>query len=674
MTWNDFAPHEPIAWAAADTEAYTLIDGVRVDTADMLALAEEKPAKWWRAHVSVDVYAWLISDGVKTACFDNFEAFTDFCAEHRVSTLWWYNAKYDFAHIDYAVLTAGWSLQTNGKLKSRQYRSLHGAQGERYSFAWAKEYKNESRHNHTHITRSYDLCNIFGGGLERNLEAFNVTDYDGKPIRKLTMDYQGDNTDADARAYMDNDVLGLFHLVRTADDFLTFKWGYTLTGKKPDVMTAGGLAKRVLLSYYNGGSKDHVANIKHFQRLHMVDLSADEFYRSRHLYRGGITIINPAYQNKELTRPIYKYDINSMYPYQMSKMPDLIGRPYRATLEQWQTKYSKSGEWVGAYQLTYVDARMRGGMLPVWYDIISREYTPKAFHAPNDTPLLMFTDEFDELHNWYDIDDNNVNIDCVYMWRKAPAHAFKRFVADNYELKRSGKASGNKVQEAFAKLLLNSSYGKLAENPYKDITHREINAETGAVTLVDDGETIDEKCLLSVVLGALVTSMARVQLLQLIRAVCPVPALHFVYADTDSIASFTQYNQCDPYTLGALKDETVINGVSIPYTWAKYLAPKTYILRRETPNGIDIEIHSKGMPTKSIYAAVPTDGKIDPSMSVNKIGDMFAVGEKYIALAGMNVRGGKALVPVLKYICRPDNVVIHGHNNDPNNIELTIER
>lgn len=679
LTWDDFDPRVKIEWAAADTEAFTLVDGRRISTDEMLALSREKTTAWWRQHVTVDVYAWLVSDGRFTACFDKFDDFVAFCTSHRVSTLWWYNAKYDFAHIDYAVLTGGWTLKTEGKLKAREYRSLHGGQGERYSFSFADEYVDASRHKHVHTTKSYDLCNIFGGGLAKNLKAFDVRDFDGKPVRKLEMDYQGDNDDAAARAYMDNDVIGLYHLVRTADAFLRDRWGYTLTGKRPDVMTAGGLAKRVLLSYYNGFCRDHKANVAEFQKWHKVDIDADTFFRVRHLYRGGITLVNPAHQNRPITSPIYKYDINSMYPYQMSRMPDLVGRPYRVSVKEWRDRFAGTGKWVGAYQITAIDARMRDGMLPTWYDTINREYTPHANHTPENTPLLMFTEEFDEMCRWYDVDEYNVTIDCVYMWQTAPAHAYHQFIADNYELKREGKRTGNKVMEAFAKLLLNSSYGKLAENPTKDVTHREISAETGAVTLVDDGTLVDDKCLLSVVMGALVTSMARVQLLSLIRDVCPVPARDFIYADTDSIAALTRYDKCDPYTLGMLKDETVVDGVSVPYTWGKYIAPKTYILARTLPDGTrDVECHSKGMPLSAVFSAenaaqAREAGKISADMTNEEIDAIFAAGRQFTALAAMNVRGGKALVPVQKYLCRLDNTIMVGSNNDPANMTLIME-
>lgn len=658
MEWNEIKDGTIIDWAAADTEAYTLVCGERVSSARLDMLACEKSAAWWRENTTVHVYAWLITNGRETACFSTWEAFADFCASHRIKTVWWYNAKYDFAHIDYAMLSGGWTLCEQGRLQDKQFRSLHGRQGQRYSLSVGRSYRNPNRHAYTHITRHYDLCNIFGGGLARNLKTFNVTDFDGKPIRKLEMDYQAD-TDENAVDYMKNDVNGLYHLVRTCDEFLREKWGYTLTGTRPDVMTAGGLAKRVLLRYYNGGNNDHRENVKEFQRWHCLNVASDGYYRNRHLYRGGITMVNKNHQNRPITRPIYKYDINSMYPHQMHEMPDLIDIPRRFTFDEWNALPNRD-DFVGVYCINYARGMMRDGMLPMYYNPISREYDNKIVIDECDTEYAFFEDEWREICEWYDVE---FTVDRVYAFRKAPAHGFRKFVDDLYEMKRNGKRTGDKIMEAFAKLLLNSSYGKLSENPRKEQSHRELN-ESGVVTLVDDGDEIDDKCLLSVVVGAQITSMARVQLMRLIREICPVPARDFIYCDTDSIASFTQYAHPDAFTLGALKDETEIDGKSCPYTWSKYIAPKTYILTRYVDGKREIECHTKGLPLASVMA------RISPEMTDDEINAIFADGVEFVALSGMNVVGGKALVPLKKYLCRTENTIVNGWQEHPETVEI----
>lgn len=676
--WDDITPHRgdrgSIEYLSADTEAHTLIDGVKVTTDELYALGREKTASWLRQHVTVHVYAWLLSDGRNTACFETWEAFSDFCASHRVGTVWWYNAKYDFSHIDYALLTTGWTLKDAGKLQDREYKSLHGRQGQRYSLTVAKAYRNPNRHTYTHTTKHLDLCNIFNGGLAKNLAAFNVTDFDGRPVRKLEMDYQGDPDTPEARAYMENDVVGLYHLVRVCDAFLSDKWGYRLAVAKPDVMTAGGLAKKVLLSYCNGFSRDHKENVREFQFWHKITVATDKFYRGHGLYRGGMTLCNANYQNRHVHGPIYKYDINSMYPYQMSVMPDLIGQAYTFTYAAWQARDDKD-RYVAVFEIQTAYGTLRDGMLPVFYNIQVNEYQAVINLTGAEQSHLFFADEWAELNKWYDI---TAEISYVYAFTKAPAYGFKRFVKDNYEGKREAKRTGNKVMEAFCKLELNSSYGKLSESPYKEKSHREINPETGAVVLVEDGGEIDEKVLLSVVLGAQITSMARCQLMRLVREICPVPSRDLLYTDTDSIISLTPYAHPDAYTLGALKDETVTDGVAVPYTDAKFLAPKSYLLYRTLPDGThDMDVHTKGLPLAAIKAETveeaATTNKIHKDLPVDVLISKFKAGEKYIALSAMNVRGGKALVPVLKELCKLENTIITGSNEHSETLSLMEE-
>jgi hypothetical protein len=39
-------------------------------------------------------------------------------------------------------------------------------------------------------------------------------------------------------------------------------------------------------------------------------------------------------------------------------------------------------------------------------------------------------------------------------------------------------------------------------------------------------------------------------------------------------------------------------------------------------------------------------------------------------LSGMNVRGGKALVPIKKYLCRVENTIVHGWQEHPETVEI----
>lgn len=647
---NDFPPHARIEWIAADTETHTYVDDVLISSDELERLGERHDLAYFREHARVVAYAWLVSDGDHFAWLESFEEFCQFCAEHRVNSCWWYNAKFDFAIIDYALLTGGWTLQEHGRVGAYQYKSLHGSMGQRYSLKLGYPYKTADRHKSTHQTTHYDFCNIFAGGLDRVLKSFNVTDRHGKPIRKLEMDYQSNEITPERIAYMQNDVHGLYHAVRIADEFLRDHFVRGIAGKKPAFITAGGLAKKTLLEHmYKTG--DDKRNLYRFQCIHMSKYyNVDRFFRRHMLYRGGMTIINPRHAGTIQTKPLYKYDENSMYPAQIAKMPDLQRTPFRMTPTEYEANKHRT-DLCFILEFSEIVGRLKPDKLPVFYHPVYRDYVANFEWCKDDCDgltLFMFADEWAELQHWYDFD---TVLDSVICYHAVQIPEYREFVETYYKMKADAKREHDSVKEAFAKILLNSSYGKLAENPLKESTHREIDPETQAVRLYADDDKIDEGCILSVVQGALVTSMGRISLMQFMRRICREDvANNLVYTDTDSVHALTPFDECDPYTLGEMKDET--NGH--PYNFWCYLAPKTYF-DGYTQDGtvIDLEIHSKGVPRKNVAEALK-DG--DQWKTPDEIAQIFRPGVKFKTLAGINIRGGKALIPVTKELCKLSNV------------------
>lgn len=646
---NEFAdPYERIEWGAADTEAYLLIDGVRLSAAEVDAMGRdgEHPVSWWRTHATVSVWAWLFSDGSRLFWCDDFEEFVDFCSEHQIAAVWWYNAKYDFAHMDYQLLTHGWTINPGKKDAPNTYTSLHSDMGSRYSLKLWREYRSRNRHTYTHATTHYDLCNIFGGGLGRCLESFNVCYPDGRQIRKLEMDYQAGIDDERSPAYMRVDVDGLYYLVKAASTYLTDQFHVTLAGSKPQALTAAGIAKKVLLRNLYPYEQTDRETLQAYKRCHGMDVNLDQFLRRSWLYRGGICMVNRRYQNVLIRRPIHKYDYNSHYPAQMHRMTDYIGRPRWVDGKTYKAMTAdERRQYIAIAEITELRGCMRPEMLPVWYDNVQREYTETPIIERNDTPQLYFVEELSELAKWYDV---TMTVSRVALLKRDNTPGWAAYVDRVYKDKADGKREKNGVKVAVSKLLLNSAYGKLAENPVRICTHRELN-EDGAVRLVYDPDEIDDRCIMSVIQGAYITALARIGLLKAIRNTCPVPARDFVYCDTDSIHAFTVAPDTDPYTLGKLKDEGT-------YTAAKYLAPKTYFVAQETGGGWVYECHTKGVPIKTVAA------EITPGMTPEEVGEnVFRAGRKFVCLAGLNVVGGKALVPIEKYLCREENTVVHNN-------------
>ena len=224
-----------------------------------------------------------------------------------------------------------------------------------------------------------------------------------------------------------------------------------------------------------------------------------------------------------------------------------------------------------------------------------------------------------------------------------------------YKDKTEGKKNKNKCQEAFSKLGLNSAYGKFAQNPYQIATHREINTDTGAVHLIIDEIEADEGALMSVIQGAFITARGRVELCKSIRTYCVnTPEEDFYYCDTDSIHGNFKVN-ADAFKIGELKLEATCN-------YGLFLAPKTYF---EIDDNLIIEVHTKGVPTNTIYNVMVKNGAIDQNHKVidlYKVLEIFKAGNKFQTLCAMNLKGGKGLIPLFKELCKEDNTRIYTSN------------
>ena len=178
-----------------------------------------------------------------------------------------------------------------------------------------------------------------------------------------------------------------------------------------------------------------------------------------------------------------------------------------------------------------------------------------------------------------------------------------------------------------------------------------MNPDTGCVRYEVTGTSEEERSRMSVLDGALVTAFARCYILSKIREICPNPSKDFVYIDTDSIHCFKKYKEADDKALGALKCEMIT-------ARCKYLLPKTYVDIEEIGEDGKIplealEIHSKGINVRAIYDDLVTPCA-NPYIEFERLNKRFSFGQKFTCLQAMNVKGGKALVPVEKYLARPE--------------------
>ena len=250
--------------------------------------------------------------------------------------------------------------------------------------------------------------------------------------------------------------------------------------------------------------------------------------------------------------PVKIYDVNSMYPAVMKNERHPTGARY---LNVRNTICDREGEIAGmagaAFYFAQVQATITGGGLPV-REKMGLDFSHKSgvFFTTSHELRLLHAHGLIKVHK--------------VLFAAAPYEtiSFADYVDKFSAEKIDAKKRGDKTAEIFAKLLLNSAYGKFAQNPenYKDwIIERGDTIPDAPYQLEKTGDGFALWSRPSkahnyhdVATAASITSAARATLLRgLLSAVNPI------YCDTDSIicADMGPGADIDPARLGAWKLE-----------------------------------------------------------------------------------------------------------------------
>lgn len=656
---------------AFDTETQVYLDGKVMQPNKLFRRLRNLDNEAKRKRLMNVTWAWQVYDE-KNGFFmtNDFKQFLKYQCRAGLKFGWCYNSTFDFAQIDFEILANGkdkWKPHEHeergsgkgyNKGQAWTYESIHNDMGARYAYKLWIPYRHYDRHEYVHAVEYRDFMKLVTGGLRKLLADLDVVDLQGQPIRKLTMEYQAVNTDELSDSEIDyccNDVKGLYFAIRKFNEEVERQSNNEchIFGNDTNLMTAGGFAKHELLRSLYPYLPNKKKRIKAFQKEHPLTTEQDEYIRKNHLYRGGISYVNPLYRGKLLKAdkmgcPMFRYDVNSEYPYAMSIIDDLIGKPIKKTFRDYmKMPISERSKYEAVYILTSVYGDVKNGYLGLWYDPFRKDFVE---HINENGTHLMFERELLEMSEWYD--NFTYSCDNVLLWKRGKK-SYARFVNENYALKATAKKEGNTTLQAIVKLKINASYGKLSERLERVKGHYELSAETGAIHFVRDEMEIDTASSMNVVIGSLITCVARCYILGKIRKVCHGAIIRkFVYIDTDSIHAFAKYDKADAYALGGLKLEATCQAV-------KYLAPKTYIdiesINKDGTIDYDaFEIHSKGINLTAVIADLrkKQKGKRKGKPTLELIDRKIAYGAKYVCLVAMNVRGGKVLIPTEKYIAR----------------------
>jgi hypothetical protein len=279
-----------------------------------------------------------------------------------------------------------------------------------------------------------------------------------------------------------------------------------------------------------------MAQLRKFHPFEQTKRYFDEKFRSQFFFGGRVQCFQSGIINQEFKI----YDVNSMYPFVMSNFKHPTGVAYEL-----DKKVTRNSAFVVA------EGRQQGcGAFPL------RERKGINF------PLLFGSYAF-TIHEW----EAALETGFFKPQRVLKTYNFNEwiifdeFVDHFYTARQRAKKAKDRIHEIFYKFILNSAYGKFAQNPdnFRDsaITHGTAMPEPWEAKFVHpDGTTFWDKGVskhsyYNVSIGASITGAARAVLMRALSG-----SQNLIYCDTDSIiAGGINRVSFDDISLGSWKLE-----------------------------------------------------------------------------------------------------------------------
>jgi hypothetical protein len=421
-----------------------------------------------------------------------------------------YGGKYDFKFIlDY--------IKKRPDIKITNYLFIHGS-----LVRFAIKYD----HKKIEFRDSY---NILPSSLKKLTIDFNVTH------KKLSIDYELAEHNDNITEYIDNDVMGLYEVLQQSE---------VLTERL--TVASGAMHMYIKRFYKDKPERNH-------DRI-------DDYFRNA--YYGARVEIFKMY-GKELNY----YDVNSLYPYVMSKYDYPI-------IDKDNYIPSKTPSRNNGIYLCNVTCpkTITIPLLPVRHEnkLIFPTGTWRGYYTNREIIKAREIGYKIDIISGYEFIENE--------------HIFKEYVNHFYNIKKTSQGAKREI----AKLMLNSLYGKFGQRrtitTYKliDYSKKELPS-----VILGTGSGLDfypteqyngYAPYLHSEIAAIITSNARLELYNLIEK---AGTDNVYYCDTDSIITDTQLPTGTG--LGELKNEHYVNEFIA-------LAPKVYAIK----SGEDIFMRAKG--------------------------------------------------------------------------------
>lgn len=568
---------------------------------------------------------------------------------------WVYNAKAEFEIIIPLLIKAGYEYNNKVDLASKKDQYNVVSKGGTYyslsTYSYRPVYSKEAGlYQCIYIKDDYkDLFRLLGSGsLKRNVNDFKVKSYHGRPISKDEWDWtKPENnpyeTDGSIKKvfveYCRKDCVCTMNLLKEFRK-VVLSTGEVLEDDLESCLTAGSIAKKVAINSIMRpitSSDKYSDNLKAFHQTIAIDKATPEFISDLEQYRvvkGGLGYFNSNYFNKTLGKVVYS-DISSAYPYVMSIMPI----PTFEGMVVNKDKHHLPGEACTMLIIRITRAKLRPGYAPMMYDSILKQ---QLSHNSNNSyfmevkkghsieygiissamPLL---DELRLLEEAYDIDYEVLR---AYHLQDSGLR-FGDYINKFYQMKEDNKGV-NDALASVAKLILNSSYGKMAQNLYTTYQVYELSKDgrlfTSEVAL---DETTDEfkkdlQQSSTRVIGGLITSMQRTRLARVAHETYVKGKSVYLLATDCIVYSFDNEADSKSGVLGDFDIEIITEFTGWSQKGYKYIKPT------QTKDEKRYNLHMNGINTKAFA---------NPSKF-----DEFKPGLKVMTPTSLRVEGGKIIL------------------------------
>ena len=277
----------------------------------------------------------------------------------------------------------------------------------------------------------------------------------------------------------------------------------------------------------------------------------DDYNFAKNFYRGGLSQFNEMYQEEDFYFNGFSIDINSSYPFSMTKL-----LPFGSLSKDKKEIFTKEF-------LTYyvVDCEFKIKEKYFFLPVIKNESVLTRYARFGKQKLYLLKEEFEILKKIYDF-----KIIKQEIYYSNASKFLEPFIRDFYNFKQN--ASGGKKQTY--KILLNTTYGGFCKKPFypseliitkehfdflkknniKNINNFEIvgfsnneikvNDQTilKTIKVIDKEKIAKRKKFPNILVGATITAYSRIYLLE---TILKIGVENFLYTDTDSI--FFKWNK-----------------------------------------------------------------------------------------------------------------------------------